>query len=216
MAIGESLFDIVYLLYVFLVFLGIKNHYNKKEINYIKYAALLLFLGDACHLIPRILNYFIDYDFTLFLGLGKLATSITMTLFYYLLYKTFNKKDNMLPLSLVVLRVGLCLLPGNGWFANNGKYIFAITRNIPFVILGILVLIEFYKNRGNDNFGNIWLLITLSFLFYLPVVLGASFMPILGMFMIPKTICYIGIISKLYGYTKLLNKKEVGDNYGEI
>ena len=43
-------------------------------------------------------------------------------------------------------------------------------------------------------FRPVWLLITLSFLFYIPVAVGAGIVPILGMLMLPKTICYILLI----------------------
>ena len=36
-----------------------------------------------------------------------------------------------------------------------------------------------------------WLYILLSFAFYIPVAVGAGLIPMLGMLMIPKTICYI-------------------------
>ena len=35
-----------------------------------------------------------------------------------------------------------------------------------------------------------WLLILLSFLFYIPVAVGAGALPMLGMLMLPKTVCY--------------------------
>ena len=52
--------------------------------------ALVLAGGDAFHLVPRCLNYFIDYDFTPFLGVGKLVTSITMTIFYVVILFIIN------------------------------------------------------------------------------------------------------------------------------
>ena len=50
------------------------------------WAALILGCGDAFHLGPRVLNYFVEADFAAALGIGKLVTSITMTVFYVLLY----------------------------------------------------------------------------------------------------------------------------------
>ena len=35
----------------------------------------------------------------------------------------------------------------------------------------------------------------LSFAFYLPVAVGASYVPLLGMLMLPKTVCYILLIT---------------------
>ena len=40
-----------------------------------------------------------------------------------------------------------------------------------------------------------WLYILLSFLFYIPVAVGAGLVPMLGMLMLPKTVCYILLIS---------------------
>ena len=39
-----------------------------------------------------------------------------------------------------------------------------------------------------------WLYILLSFLFYIPVVVGTGAVPMLGMLMLPKTVCYILIL----------------------
>lgn len=149
------------------------------------------------------LNYFIDYDFSMFIGLVKFATSITMTIFYYLLYKVFeDNKDNKLILVLVVSRVFLCLIPGNGWFTNSGNYYIGLIRNIPFIILGSIVIKIFYEKRKNKNCKHFWLYTLLSFAFYIPVVVGASFIPMFGMFMIPKTVCYMLLINDLRIYSK--------------
>ena len=96
---------------------------------------------------------------------------------------------------LAIIRIIICLFPQNGWFSNDSSFIWGIIRNIPFVILGIVIIILYFNNRKKDNiFSNIWLYVTLSFIFYLIVVLGASSISILGMFMLPKTICYILIM----------------------
>lgn len=39
-----------------------------------------------------------------------------------------------------------------------------------------------------------WLYVTLSFLFYIPVATVVSLLPMLGMLMLPKTVCYILIL----------------------
>ena len=50
-----------------------------------------------------------------------------------------------------------------------------------------------------------WLAITLSFLFYIPVVLWADTLPMIGMLMIPKTLAYVWVV--WMGYQ--LMKKEL-------
>ena len=134
------------------------------------------------------------------LGVGKLITSVTMTIFYLLLYFVWlgrykEKKGRKLTVTiwcLAVIRVLLCLFPQNGWLQNSSDLIWGIIRNIPFVILGSVICFLFYRNRKKDGiFERMWLYILLSFAFYIPVAVGTGFIPMLGMLMLPKTVCYI-------------------------
>ena len=102
-------------------------------------ATLVLGCGDAFHLVPRILNSFIDSDFTSALGIGKLVTSITMTIFYILVlyifqnkFETKNKKVEYSIWALAIIRIVLCILPQNRWITNDGSVTMGIIRNIPF------------------------------------------------------------------------------------
>ena len=166
-------------------------------------AALILGLGDAFHLVPRVLHYFSAADLTAALGVGKLITSVTMTVFYVLLYDIWqgyyrvseNKRRRLAVWGLGLLRIVLCLFPQNGWLQNEGNMTWGLIRNIPFVALGALIIVLFFqKRREPGRFAPIWIYILLSFLFYIPVAVGAGAVPILGMLMLPKTICYILII----------------------
>ncbi|MDE6635605.1 MAG: hypothetical protein K2K09_03245, partial [Lachnospiraceae bacterium] len=76
-----------------------------------------------------------------------------------------------------------------------------IYRNIPFVLLGLLIIFLFAKKAAETNdsgFRFMWLAIVLSFAFYITVVLFAGTVPVLGMLMIPKTCAYVWIV--LMGY----------------
>lgn len=200
---GETIFDIAYL--IIGIVIGIQVMHNKKnKLNKMMGLSIItLVCGDAFHLIPRVLDYFINYDFTMYLGIGKLITSITMTIFYVLMYyiylKNYDvKKDKIIEYFiwiLGILRIILCLMPQNNWLTNNGSVTIGIIRNIPFVILGALIIYLYFKRRKADvSFKNIWIYILLSFLFYIPVVILASTYPLVGMLMLPKTICYLLII----------------------
>ena len=137
---------------------------------------------------------------------GKLVTSVTMTIFYVLVYHIGsslfaknNKAAHVVIYTLAVIRVILCLFPQNGWYSNESNLAWGILRNIPFVILGVIVILLFYRNRNKyKRFRNIWLWILLSFAFYIPVVAGAGMIPMLGMLMLPKTICYLIIVVLFY------------------
>ncbi len=211
---GETIFDIGYLLTALVIgiYLLIKN--NNKLGRLMGIATLVLGCGDAFHLVPRILNNFVNSDFTSALGIGKLVTSITMTIFYILViyifqnkFETKNKKIEYSIWALAIVRIILCMLPQNRWITNDGSVAMGIIRNIPFVIIGLIVIILFFQKRKEDKiFKNMWIYVLLSFLFYIPVVVGSSTAPILGMLMLPKTVCYILMIVAFYKELKNNNK----------
>ena len=91
MKYGESTFDIIYLLFAIIsgivILMGRRDTVGKLMGS----SALILGCGDAFHLVPRVLNYFIESDFTAWLGFGKLVTSITMTFFYMLIFFLHTK-----------------------------------------------------------------------------------------------------------------------------
>ena len=69
-------------------------------------------------------------------------------------------------------------------------------RNNPFVGIGLLTVLIYFRNRNdNKNFKRLWLYVTLSFLFYIPVATIVSLVPMLGMLMLPKTVCYMLILA---------------------
>jgi len=203
MKYGESTFDILYLLFAVVSGILILRRARNKTEKRMGLAALILGCGDAFHLVPRVLNYFVEADFTAALGVGKLITSITMTVFYVLLYDVwlgyYQEKENrgltICVWALALVRCALCLFPQNGWLENSSGVAWGIIRNVPFVLLGAAVCFLYWKNRERDRtFRYVWLYILFSFLFYIPVAVAAGIVPILGMLMLPKTICYILLI----------------------
>ena len=211
---GETIFDIFYLITVLVIGMYILFKYKNKLGVLMGSATLLLGSGDAFHLVPRVLRYFVKGDFTAALGVGKLVTLITMTIFYILMfyiYKNKYKVENTKKIEcsiwiLALIRIILCMLPQNNWITNDGSVIMGIIRNIPFTIMGIIIIVLYYQKRKECNeFKHIWINVLLSFLFYLIVVLGTTKVPILGAFMIPKTVCYILII---VAFAKMIKKSE--------
>ena len=216
---GETVFDIGYLLIAFIIGLCMLAKREDKLDKLMGIATLILGCGDAFHLVPRILNYFVDGDFSAALGIGKLVTSVTMTIFYifmFYIYRNNYKVNNTQKLectiwTLAIIRIILCLLPQNNWMTNNGSVTIGIIRNIPFLLMGLVIIILYFRERKNDKvFQTMWLYVLLSFLFYIPVVAGASAAPALGMLMLPKTVCYILIIKSFYRKVKnedIMSKK---------
>ena len=96
--------------------------------------------------------------------------------------------------SLALIRIALCLFPQNMWTSADAPLSWGILRNIPFALMGLVVIVLFYRSAKAENdsaFRWMWLTIVLSFAFYIPVVLWADAYPMIGMLMIPKTIAYV-------------------------
>ncbi len=217
-AIVETAFDVVYLISVITIgILMILKCNGNKQYRLFGVMAVVLGAGDAFHLVPRALALCTTglENYTKALGIGKFITSITMTAFYVLLYYVWRiryKVQGQRGITVAVyvlaaLRVVFCLCPNNAWLSANPPLSWGIYRNIPFALLGILIILLFFfsaRKNGDKPFRFMWLTIVLSFAFYIPVVLWASEIPLIGMLMIPKTCAYVWTV--FIGYQAM--KKE--------
>lgn len=220
MRIGESAFCVCYLAFTLAAgaFFILTSGDGGEVGAYSATCALMTLLlggGDAFHLVPRIVanvrgpvSSEEDRRHRAFwLGLGNLVSSITMTLFYLLFFRAMTQVPGrtVAPSSshqavfailavLAAVRIALCLFPQNKWFDGEGNQLWGIYRNIPFVAIGFITIIYLIAWYGE------WLmafLVCASFACYMGVVLYAKEKPMMGMLMIPKTICYVVIISML-------------------
>lgn len=214
-AIVETLFDLIYLISVITIGITmIRKSNGNQEYRLFGIMAIVLGVGDSFHLVPRAIALCttgLD-NFTVALGTGKFITSITMTIFYIILYYVWRiryqvKGQNQITVSIYLLsalRIILCLFPQNKWLSATAPLSWGIYRNIPFALLGLLIIILFYKSaRKNKDleFKYMWFTIVLSFGFYIPVVLFADRIPMIGMRMIPKTCAYVWTV--LIGYNSM-------------
>ena len=215
-AIMEPIFHVSYLSSVIII--GLIMLTRSKNNPYFKWfgiMAVTLGFGDAFHLIPRIIALMTTgfEDHAASLGFGKFVTSITMTIFYLILYKLWKirydvkntQKLDLILWSLAALRIALCFFPQNQWFVYNSSISWGIYRNIPFAIMGIIMIALYYtkgKEKNDKAALKISLAIVLSFGFYIPVVLWAQVNMLVGMLMIPKTLAYLWIVFIGFGQFK--------------
>lgn len=179
---------------------------GRKNKQYLLFGIMAVVLGggDSFHLIPRVISLISGNEeaFLVPLGVGKAITSVTMTGFYILLYYVYRiryniKGEKYIHISLYllsVLRIVLCLLPQNEWTSAEPPLYMGIIRNIPFLIIGIIIIVLFFiqARKNNDkSFRFMYLTIVLSFGFYIPVVLVSHLYPMVGLLMIPKTCAYV-------------------------
>lgn len=219
-AIVETLFDIVYLVTVITIgMIMIRRSEGKKQYFLFGIMAVVLGAGDAFHLVPRALALCTTglENFTVALGIGKFITSITMTIFYILLYYVWRIRYQVVGMNgitivvylLSLIRIGLCLFPQNQWLRAEGALDWGIYRNIPFALLGGTIIWLFYKSakeKKDIEFRWMWLTIVLSFGFYIPVVLWADVASWVGMLMIPKTCAYVWTV--FIGYRAMIGEEK--------
>ncbi|MDY4139612.1 MAG: hypothetical protein SOY30_09780 [Eubacteriales bacterium] len=213
--IFETLFDAVYLATVIaLGILMIRGSRRRRQYLLFGAMAVTLGCGDAFHLIPRAVALCTTglANYTAALGVGKLITSVTMTAFYVLLYYVWRsryqvegrKELTAAVWALAIVRVLLCLMPQNAWISPDAPLIWGVYRNIPFAILGAVIVVLFCrsaKEKQDAPFRHLWLTVMLSFACYIPVVLFADAVPMVGMLMIPKTCAYVWTV--LIGYNAM-------------
>lgn len=214
----EIAFNVAYLIAVWvLVYLMAKRQPNLPDDLQAKtkpfiWAFALLALGDTGHVGFRVVGYALgdlSKTFTLFgqelglAGMGTLSTSITVTLFYALMVviwqRRFEKPYSWFGYLLFLAaaaRLVIMTMPGNQWNSLYSPYPFSLYRNLPLVLQGLgvtyLLLRDALKERDN-TYAWIGGCILISFGFYIPVIFLVQKYPLIGMFMIPKTMAYVAI-----------------------
>ena len=162
--------------------------------------AWVLCFGDAFHLLPRMQSLLKTSDDTVKqrMNRGLQISSITMTVFYILLYyiwqETYALSVSHWILVLIwitaILRIVICLLPQNQWGQPDAPMKLSLLRNGLFLITGLLVVYVFAKVSN-------WYMVVsilISFGCYLPVTIESHKHPMIGMLMVPKTCAYIAML----------------------
>lgn len=175
-------------------------------------AFFLLALGDTGHVGFRVWAYALgglESRLVLFsqeiglVGLGALATSITVTLFYVLVLLLWQRRFRKpygwfgyVLLAAAALRLILHLFPQNEWNNVVPPQPWSIYRNLPLMLQGLgvayLILRDAWAARDRTY---IWIgvMILTSYAFYMPVIFLVQRVPLVGMLMIPKTLAYVAI-----------------------
>jgi len=177
----------------------------------------LLALGDTGHVGFRVLAYalggleakpvVLGVPVSL-VGLGALATALTVTVFYVLVLDTWRLRYQKVYgafeyflLAVTVLRFVIMALPGNQWDSPVPPQPMGLIRNLPLIVLGlggVFLILRDARRAGDRLFLGVGISILVSYAFYTPVILFVQQIPALGMLMIPKTLAYVAIAALAY------------------
>jgi hypothetical protein len=204
-------FNILYLIVVWTMTvvmsmnMGKVSKENRSIASLFRWAFVLLALGDTGHVGFRVAAYALGglESNELLVGIGALATAITVTFFYvvmlYIWKERFKGKFGLLEyilLASVPVRFIVMAFPQNDWGNSVPPIFWGPFRNLFLVILGVGVLYLYLRDsiKTKDRLFR-WMgyCIFFSYLFYTPVILLARDIPAIGMLMIPKTIMYVAI-----------------------
>jgi hypothetical protein len=185
---------------------------NRRVARLVKWAFACLALGDTGHVGFRVLAYTLgdlETTITLFgmqlglVGMGTLATAITVTLFYVLILETWRVRFDRryrwfegLLLAAAGVRLLLLIPPANQWNSVVPPQPWTFYRSLPLMLqgLGVAYLILRDARRAQDRpFAWIGIMILVSYACYTPVILFVQQVPPVGMLMIPKTMAYVAV-----------------------
>jgi hypothetical protein len=214
----EVTFDIAYLIAVWALVVVMLRRFgqvaaaNRTTAKWVLIAFGLLALGDTGHVGFRVVGYALGNINTtaalfehqiLLVGMGSLATAITVTLFYALMVLVWRERFGgklgwfeWLLLAIAALRLIILVLPQNQWNNSDEPYLWSLIRNAPLVVqgLGVATLILRDAIKKHDRVF-IWIavMILVSFACYAPVILFVRQIPLIGMLMMPKTLAYLAV-----------------------
>ncbi len=213
----EIIFDLLYLatIWTFVALMLRKRdnllEENKKIGGLFIWMFFLLALGDTGHVGFRVLAYALGglEANPVLVGLGALATAVTVTFFYMLAAEVwrlrFNRKKDWIWWGLMavgVIRLLIMIPAQNQWTNVVPPFNWSMARNIPLMIqgIGIAILMMSDAIRHNDMMvKRISAMIFVSYAFYMPVIFFVRKIPMLGMLMMPKTLAYVAVAVIAYG-----------------
>jgi len=214
----EIIFNMAYLIVIWGVVIAM---YSKRDevrpsdrrvADLVMWSFGLLALGDTGHVGFRVIAYgFGDLNASIsifglemgLVGLGALATAITVTIFYVLMLVVWHERFKKpygwigyLLFAAAIFRLIIMAFPANEWNNLVPPQPWSLIRNLPLMLqgLGLAYLILRDARAARDRaFKWIGVSILVSYAMYIPVILLVQQIPWIGMLMIPKTMAYVAI-----------------------
>ena len=183
------------------------------------WAALVLFIGEALHLVPRALALLAGMENAFLLLAGRMAAALALTVFCILLSllweKLFEQKNGFFTEAhvreLSGARALACLFPVFYWLSGimGGDradpmagatgweaLIVPAVRGVTLLIVAAVVAHHWRKTRAQlPTLPPVWLLLALAALFAIASDVGAVYVPALELLYIPQLVCLLWIVA---------------------
>jgi hypothetical protein len=214
----EIIFNVTYL---FVIWGLVITMYSRREsvkpkdrrtADLFMWAFGFLALGDTGHVGFRVVAYAIgdlNASISIFglemglVGLGALATAITVTIFYILMLMIWQERFDKpygwfgyLLFGAAIFRFVIMVFPANEWNSIVPPQPWGLIRNLPLLVQGlglVYLILRDSQDSGDLTFKWIGNSILISYAMYIPVILFVHQVPMIGMLMIPKTMAYLAI-----------------------
>lgn len=231
-ALFETIFDVSYLLVIWalVILMTVKMTKVREQdlptAKWIRLAFILLAAGDTGHVGFRVVAQalgLMEKPILVFgepmnlIGIGMMTTAFTVTMFYMAFVFVWQARNHensnwltTLLLTLGIVRIIFMALPANQWGDVVPPQPISLYRNLFLILQGTGLLVLLFRSavcKGDRLFLAIAWMIVFSFVFYLPVILFAQKIPMIGMLMIPKTVAYLAVA--FIAYKGLWNPKSV-------
>ena len=218
LAYAEGAFMLAALLTALLGGVTILQRRNDGAGKLMGWAALVLFIGEALHLVPRALALLAGMENAFLLLAGRMAAALALTVFCILLSLLWEKLyeqnngffSEMHVRELSGARALACLFPVVYWLsgimggdradplagATGWEALIApAVRCVTLLIVAAVVAHHWRKTRAQlPTLPPVWLLLMLAALFAAAADVGAVYVPALELLYIPQLVCLLWIV----------------------
>ena len=218
LVLAESAFGLAALLAALLGGVTVLQRRNDAAGKLMGWSALVLFIGEALHLVPRTLAGLAGMENGFLLLAGRMAAALALTVFCILLSLLWEKlyagKNGFFTEAhvreLSGARALACLFPVFYWLSGlmRGEtadpmagasgmeaLIVPAVRGMTLLIVAAIVAHHWRTKRaGLPTLRHVWQLLLLTALFEIAADVGAVFIPALEWLYIPKLVCLLAIV----------------------
>ena len=187
------------------------NAKGDRRISIFGLIVLFLGIGEAFHLVPRIIEIFTGNTENLqpYIDYGRVISSISIIFVYLFLFwfwKIYYKVSSPKNVDVALITLGVIGIVLSVILKSTDYTYMILIRNLPTIVIGTIIVYYFKRSSlsiTKDSFRHLWLAVSLGLVFTTGFELFSSSYSFLIILMMPKTLVYIWLVLMGYlGYKK--------------